>query len=51
MIRTIYQGMRNQVITRERVLLVTVFQIVIGESVVVVAAQTAATSRRNVVRS
>jgi hypothetical protein len=43
-------GLWNQP-TRERILLVTVFQIVIGESVVVVAAQTAATSRRNVVRS
>jgi hypothetical protein len=43
--------MKNQVITRKRVLLVSVLQIVVGESVVVIAAQTAATSRRNVVRS
>jgi hypothetical protein len=43
--------MKNQVITGERVLLVPVLQVVIGEGVVVVAAQTAATSRRNVVRS
>jgi hypothetical protein len=49
-IRSINQGMKNQ-LTRKRVLLISVFQIVIGESVVVIAAQTAATSRRNVVRS